>query len=112
VRIVTLLAFPFALINGLVVWIVLVAYGIDMSYAEVLAVIPAADTLISLPITVSGLGVREGIFVYVLAPWGADEAVAVAAGFTRWTGELGRALAGGLLLVVGAGGASGSYSQD
>ena len=112
IRMVTLLAFPFALINGLVVWVVLAAYGIDISYPEVLAVIPAADTLISLPITISGLGVREGIFVYVLAPWGADEAVAVAAGFTRWTGELGRALAGGLLLVVGAGGPSGSYSQE
>lgn len=98
-----LLAVPFALINGLVVWVLVRAYGLGMSYPDVLAVIPAADTLISLPVTVSGIGVREGVFVHVLAPWGADEATAVAVAVLRWTGELGRAAVGGLLFVAAGG---------
>jgi len=98
-----LLAVPFALINGLVVWVLVRAYALGMSYPDVLAVIPAADTLISLPVTVSGIGVREGVFVHVLAPWGADEATAVAVAVLRWTGELGRAAVGGLLFLVAGG---------
>ena len=112
-----LLAVPFALINGFVVWVLVRAYALGMSYPDVLAVIPAADTLISLPVTVSGIGVREGVFVHVLAPWGADEATAVAVAVLRWTGELGRAAVGGLLFVAaggraGASGAAGDAARE
>lgn len=98
-----LLAFPFALVNGLVVYVLTRAYGLDLAYTDVLALIPAADAVISLPITVSGLGLREGMFVHLLAPYGANEATAVAIGVLRWSGELGRAAVGGVLFLLQGG---------
>ena len=95
-----LLAVPFALINCLSIYVALAGHGIDLSYVEVLALFPAADTIISLPVTISGVGVREGVFVHALAPWGVSESLAVAASLTRWTGELGRAAMGGVLFVI------------
>ena len=95
-----LLAVPFALINCLSIYVALVGHGIPLSYVEVLALFPAADTIISLPVTISGVGVREGVFVHALAPWGVSESLAVAASLTRWTGELGRAAVGGVLFVL------------
>ena len=94
------LVVPTAALNVLSVWLVLRAYGIPMPLTEAAAVVPAADTVISLPVTVAGLGLREGIFVTFLAPWGVSEATAVAAAFTRWTGELVRAALGGFLFAT------------
>ena len=94
------MAVPFALINCLSIWVVLAGHGIALSYVDVLALFPAADTIISLPVTISGVGVREGVFVHALAPWGVAESLAVAASLTRWTGELGRAAVGGILFMV------------
>ena len=95
-----LLAIPFALINGLSIFVALRGHGIGLSYVEVLALFPAADTLISLPVTISGVGLREGVFAHALAPWGVSESLAVAASLTRWSGELGRAAVGGVLFVI------------
>lgn len=95
-----LLAVPFALVNGLVVFVLTSAFGLPLGYPDVLALVPAADTVISLPVTVSGIGVREGVFVHILAPFGADEATAVAIAVLRWSGELGRASVGGLLFLL------------
>lgn len=99
-----LLTLPFSLLNCLVAWTVLRGHGVSVSYLDALAVIPAVDTLISLPVTIGGLGLREGLMVGLLAPWGVDEARAVAVGLSRWAAELGRAAVGALLLLAGAGG--------
>jgi hypothetical protein len=49
---------------------------------------------------VSGLGIREGLFVHSFAAWHIPEAVALAIAFDRWTGELGRAVLGGVLFAI------------
>ena len=36
------------------------------------------DVIIALPLTVSGLGVREGMFVHAFGAWGVAEPVALA----------------------------------
>jgi len=94
------LVLPTAALNVLSVWLVLRGFGVPMALQEAAAVVPAADTVISLPVTVAGLGLREGIFVTFLEPWGISESRAVAAAFTRWTGELVRAALGGVLFAV------------
>lgn len=96
-----LLTVPFSLVNCLVAWLILRGHGVAASYLDAMAVIPAVDTLIALPITIGGVGVREGLMVGLLAPWGVDEARAVAIGLSRWAAELGRAGVGALLLLVG-----------
>lgn len=90
------LAVPFALVNCFVVYAILRGYGVQIAYPEVLGLIPSLDVIISLPITIAGVGVREGMFVVGLGPWGAAPPVAMAAATTRWSGELFRAGLGGL----------------
>lgn len=99
-----LLTVPFSLVNCLVAWVIMRAHGLPVSYPDVLAVIPAVDTLIALPITISGLGVREALMVGLLAPFGATHTTAVAVGLTRWVGELGRAAVGGVVLLLSGAG--------
>ena len=94
------LAAPSALINCATIWVILHGHGIAMPYIDVLAIFPAADTIISLPITISGVGVREAVYAHTLAPWGATEAHGAAAGLTRWMAELARAAVGGVLFVI------------
>lgn len=98
---VTALGAWIALNNVLSVWILFRVGGAAVPWSAGPALVPAMDTVISLPITVSGLGLREGIFVYVLEPWGISESAAVALALTRWSGEIGRALVGGLAFLVG-----------
>lgn len=98
------LGFVFAGVNTAVVWVVSLAYGVQVPVWDLLALVPAADLLISLPLTVGGFGVREALFVVVLGPYGATEALGVSIGLTRWVGELGRAAVGGLLFAGTGGG--------
>ena len=98
---VALLAVPCALINIGVVWGILWGFGAPLDLREVSALLPAADVVIWMPVSISGLGVREGLFAYFLAPRGLSAGAAVAVGLTRWTGELTRALVGGILFVLG-----------
>lgn len=97
------LAVPFILVNIFVVYVTCLAYGLQIRYIELLTVVPVADGLISLPVTISGVGVREGVMARALAPYGAAPTLAVAIALTRWTGELGRAALGGVLLWVDRG---------
>lgn len=98
------LAVPFALTNCFVVFAILRGMGAPVTYPDILGLVPAMDVIISLPVTIAGMGVREGMFVEGLRPWGVAPSVAVAAAATRWSGELFRAGVGGLWwLARGAG---------
>ncbi|MCP4810802.1 MAG: flippase-like domain-containing protein [Proteobacteria bacterium] len=94
------LCLPFALVNVTCSWLVVRGFGVDMAWLDALARIPAADCLISLPITISGVGVREGVFAHLLSPWGVAATTAALIGTVRWTGELFRAALGGVLFVL------------
>ncbi|MFN7143581.1 MAG: lysylphosphatidylglycerol synthase transmembrane domain-containing protein [Myxococcota bacterium] len=95
-----LLAFPFALVNVYVVAYILRAYGVALPAGDVLGVVPAVDVIIALPVTLSGIGVREGMFVHAFGAWGVAEPVALAVAFTRWSADLGRAMVGGVLFAL------------
>ncbi len=82
-------------------WTVLNAYGVVLTVPETLALVPAMDSVILLPVSVSGIGLREGVFVHVLGGLGVTEATAVAMALSRWSAELGRAALGGVLLLAG-----------
>ncbi len=49
------LAVGFALVNTTVVWIILHGYRVPLAWGTVLGLVRAADILIALPITVSGV---------------------------------------------------------
>jgi glycosyltransferase 2 family protein len=95
-----LAAVPFALLNCLSVWCVARGYGVALSYPTIMGVIPTLDVLISLPVTISGVGVREAAYVHGFGAYGVDAPTALAIAFTRWTGELFRAGVGGVLFLA------------
>jgi len=92
---------PMALGNVLSAWLVLRAYGLALPPGDALALVPAMDSVILLPVTVNGVGLREGVFVHVLTGFGVLESTAVAMALTRWCAELGRAAVGGVWFLVG-----------
>jgi uncharacterized membrane protein YbhN (UPF0104 family) len=91
----------FAACNCFTVWVILGAHGVSISYPDTLGLIPTLDIFLSLPLSPSGVGVREAVFLNALAPYGATAATALAVGYTRWWGHLGRAAIGGVLFVLG-----------
>jgi len=102
-------AIPFAALNCLVVWALLVAVGWPIPYADILGLIPSMDVVISLPLTVAGAGVRETMFCHSLAPWGVPAEVALTVCWLRWSGDVFRAAIGGLWWgLAGAAGPAGS----
>lgn len=42
------------------------AYGVELSVPEFLALMPAVDMISGLPLSLGGVGVREGVFVFLL----------------------------------------------
>ncbi|MFV1986441.1 MAG: YbhN family protein [Gemmatimonadota bacterium] len=71
VEIVTLMAWNYAGIR---------AMGIDLSFARFVLIIPVITLLVRLPITVAGLGVVEGAYVFFLSILGVPTDLALAAG--------------------------------
>ncbi len=97
---VALLALPCGLLNAGLVCGVAAAFGVNFGLFSSVALIPAADVVIWLPISMSGIGVRETMMVQVFSPLHVAESTAVAIGLARWTGELFRAAVGGILFVL------------
>lgn len=88
-------------LNVVSVSVVAAGFGATLPLSQAIGVVPAMDTVISLPVTISGVGLREGTFVLAFVPRGLTEDQAVAAALVRWSGELGRALIGGLVFLIG-----------
>jgi hypothetical protein len=98
---VTLLAVPCGLLNIVLVWQIALGFSVPIDLSGCLALIPAADVVIWMPISLAGVGVRESVMVQVFGPLGVAESTAIAVGFVRWTGELFRAALGGILFLLG-----------
>ena len=93
-------AIPFVLINSLCVWLILFSSSRQIDYLSILQVIPIADALISLPISINGVGTRELVFLEVLPNLAVETEVALWCAWIRWTGELFRGLVGGGLIWI------------
>ena len=99
--IVAVLGIGVGALNVWSVFVVATGLGADLNILDAIGVVPAMDTVISLPVTISGVGLREGVFVVAFEPRGLDQDAAVAAAWTRWSGEIARALLGGALFAIG-----------
>jgi uncharacterized membrane protein YbhN (UPF0104 family) len=91
----------FACVNSMAAWVVFDAMGAQIDYLTTLGLQPTLDLIISLPVTISGVGVREWVFAHALPPFGVSLSVAVAMGYARFCGHLFRALIGGALYAAG-----------
>lgn len=107
---VTALSVAQILLVGLAGWLFAHALGIELGYATVVWVLAVVFVAMILPVSLLGLGVREGLVLVLLAPYGVEAPDAVAWSFLLMLGVLTVAAAGGLveLRSVFAGAAGGA----
>jgi len=96
----TALAYQLAIV--LAAWIATQALGIDLGWAPVMAFIPVVAMAQVLPLSVNGLGLREGALVLLLAPLGVPTAQAVALGLLLYGMNLVVSLLGAPAFAVGS----------
>ncbi|MFM2243994.1 MAG: Lysylphosphatidylglycerol synthase region [Pseudomonadota bacterium] len=97
------LGVPMALGNIASVSALFWAAGVEIPLPRQVGLIPAMDAVLSVPITVGGVGLRESVFILVGESFGLTAPVALAIAWTRWTGELSRGLLGGVSLLIAGG---------
>ena len=86
------------------------ALGVDVSPTAVLAFMPAVAIAQVLPISLGGLGVREGAFVLFLGPLGVPAGQAVALGLLVYSLNLAVSLLGAPAFAVGSPGHSAPHT--
>jgi uncharacterized protein (TIRG00374 family) len=96
----TAVAYQMALV--LAAWAAAQALGIDLGWAPVMAFVPVVAMAQVLPISVNGLGLREGALVLLLQPLGVPTGQAVALGLMLYGMNLAVSLLGAPAFAVGA----------
>ena len=59
-------------------WLIARGLGLDISFGQMLAAAPIAVFVMLVPITINGIGLREGIWIVLLGAYGFQDADAVA----------------------------------
>ncbi len=77
------------------------ALGIEVGAADLFTVIPIVAVAAALPVSIGGLGVREGSAALLLAPLGFAEESVVAMEFLAWLVGVATSLVGGLTFLLG-----------
>ena len=77
------------------------ALGIEVSAGALFLAVPLVAVAAGLPISVGGLGVREGSGVLLLTPLGIAQPEAVAMEFLAWLVGVATSLVGGLIFLTG-----------
>ena len=81
-------------------WILAKALGMPIGYWDFYIIAPVAILVMMLPISINGIGVRESIFVFLLAQWGVGTAEAVALAWLEYGLFLVMGLLGGALFAL------------
>lgn len=80
-------------------WLSASALGLPVDYLQLALVVPVALVLLMIPITINGIGLREGVFVFLLARYGIDSADAVAFSLLIYLQTVLQGLLGGLVFL-------------
>jgi len=88
------------LLSNVAVWCLAQALSIPASWEAIFVSVPIVFALASLPVTINGIGIREGGFIYFLGLYGVapESAVAISLGILALLIALG--LLGGILFVA------------
>lgn len=84
----------------LAAWLIARALMIPVSAATLIAFVPLATTALLLPISISGLGVREGIFITLFATVGVSDAQAVAFSLGYYALDVAAGVLGGVVYLA------------
>jgi hypothetical protein len=97
---VTALSLVFHLSQVTVQWLLARAAGVAVPFSYCLVFHPLIALMAALPVSVSGLGVREGGYIYFLTRVGVDRSVALTIGLLWFSIAVVAGLLGGALFVV------------
>ena len=95
-----LIGFLFNLLLIAVNFLVARAFGQDIPLGYFLLFVPIISTLLLLPISLNGLGVREGAYVLLFASAGVSSAAAASISLAFWAITVGAGLIGGALYAL------------
>jgi uncharacterized protein (TIRG00374 family) len=82
------------------------AFSLDVSFATLLVVVPVVELARAIPISLSGIGVREAAFVALLGQFGVGENLAFAYGLVVYFVFFVFSIVGGVLYAIGGLGSS------
>jgi hypothetical protein len=77
-------------------WLISQAMRLTVSPAALFVFVPVASASLLLPISISGLGVREGIYIALFAQVGVSDAKAIAFSLAYYSLDLFAGIVGGL----------------
>jgi uncharacterized membrane protein YbhN (UPF0104 family) len=83
------------------VWLVAQSIGAEVPFTYFWILVPMVSLLTLLPVSVNGMGVREGAMVLLLAPLGVSPGTALTLGFLWFTVLATVSLCGGLVYLFG-----------
>jgi uncharacterized protein (TIRG00374 family) len=75
------------------------ALGIDVGLAAYVLIVPLATVVTALPISINGIGVREGILGYLLGLYGVDASTSLVFAWVLYAMLLGQGLLGGVVFA-------------
>jgi len=84
---------------GAMYWVVIAGLGITAPVEAVVVVVPMVLAITSLPLSINGIGLREGAFIYLLTRYGVTASAAMAVSLGVFALIVIAGLCGGLLFV-------------
>lgn len=96
----SLVSFFFHLVQVSAQWLVSRAIGIDVPFSYICVFHPLVSAIASIPVSFSGIGLREGGYLYFLTKYGVDQPSAVAYGVLWLFVIVVNSLVGGLVFLA------------
>ncbi len=96
------LGWSFLLQMNVILFYFVVARALDLPvpFQDFLLIVPIASVILMLPVSINGIGLREGVFVFLLAPFGVGVPDAIAYAWTAFGLFLCYGLLGGLVYAI------------
>ena len=88
-------------LSPLIVFVILIAMGINIAFTKLLLIVPIIILTGVLPITINGLGIREGAFVLFFTSIGITPSASFALALLHRISTLIPGIVGGLLYGIG-----------
>lgn len=85
-------------INVTAHWFFAYSLGLNLNIIDIAIIFTITAVLISLPISINGIGVREAVYIFALGFWGISKEGALAFSFLSFMSAINLSLIGGLVL--------------
>ncbi len=81
-------------------WSIAMGFGFDIAFTSFFVIVPLASIVMMAPISINGIGLREGVFIFLLGLWSVGENEALAFAWTEYGIFLCVGLTGGIVYAL------------